>query len=269
MHYVGLSRVKIMENIHILKLNEKKISVSRDETQEMSRLRSDAVLNSCVPILKNIPENFKLVFYNSRSLHLHIKDLVLESNLLQSDIIVIGESRLKDSDRNSEYEIEGFRIYSFDSAQTNSTTCNRPFRGMVIYSKVTFSKIENMNLCDDMETVFASFSHFNLLHQVFFSLLLSPKSHKGQLCRLLLDILKVLDPSKPIIIMGDTNDDFLTQTELSKFVVKNKLKQHVTFSTTDYGTCLDHVYTNMISNEISCATLESYYSDHKPVVAYL
>lgn len=41
-------------------------------------------------------------------------------------------------------------------------------------------------------------------------------------------------------------------------------------STTDYDTCLDHVYTSCMSDsDISCATLESFYSDHKPIVVYL
>lgn len=48
------------------------------------------------------------------------------------------------------------------------------------------------------------------------------------------------------------------------------IRQLVQNATTDYDTCLDHLYTNMMSNDqISSATLESYYSDHKPIVAYL
>lgn len=70
--------------------------------------------------------------------------------------------------------------------------------------------------------------------------------------------------------MGDTNVDFNNQSTLSKFMDLKNIRQLVQNATTDYGTCLDHLYTNMMSNDqISSATLESYYSDHKPIVAYL
>lgn len=39
------------------------------------------------------------------------------------------------------------------------------------------------------------------------------------------------------------------------------LKQLIVQPTTAYGTILDHVYTNIATEK----TLESYYSDHKPV----
>lgn len=70
--------------------------------------------------------------------------------------------------------------------------------------------------------------------------------------------------------MGDTNVDILNQNSLRRFLDSNSLQQLIQTSTTDYGSCLDHLYTNMKSgDEISAATLESYYSDHKPIVAYL
>jgi hypothetical protein len=62
---------------------------------------------------------------------------------------------------------------------------------------------------------------------------------------------------------------FFNENRFGAFLVGNNLRQLVTVATTDYGSCLDHLYTNMSEEQISAAALESYYSDHKPIVAYL
>lgn len=70
--------------------------------------------------------------------------------------------------------------------------------------------------------------------------------------------------------MGDANVYFFTQTCLSEFLKDQKVSQIVHSVTSDNDSCLDHIYTNlMCPSQISSATLESYYSDHKPIVAYL
>lgn len=93
-HYVGLSRIKKLEDVYILELNEKKIAVSSVVSEQMIRLREHSLLHSCVPILSNSLEVLKIVYHNCRSLHLHIKDLITEKNMLDSDIVAVAESRL-------------------------------------------------------------------------------------------------------------------------------------------------------------------------------
>lgn len=61
----------------------------------MERLRIEIYMYLCVLILKNIISDFKIVYYNIRFFYLYIRDLVYESNMYVSDIIVIFESRLK------------------------------------------------------------------------------------------------------------------------------------------------------------------------------
>lgn len=79
MHYVGLSRVRKLEDVFLLELNENKISVSKSVGDEMDRLYSEA-LHSCLPLLPNLNEDFKILYHNCRSLHLHIYDMKLEKN---------------------------------------------------------------------------------------------------------------------------------------------------------------------------------------------
>lgn len=268
MHYGGLSRIRKLDDVHILELNEKKITVSMHVIEEMDRLRADSMLHSCVPILKDISEDIKIVYHNTRSLHLHIQELVHEKNMHASDIIAISESRLKDTDRNEDYELPGFHIHRFD--ETNATNGARSYRGIVVYSKLEFIAIKKLFLSEDVETVQCYFCHNNRLYQVVFLYCSPQNTSLSKLSNVLHHLLNILDNDKPIIIMGDTNVDFLNQNTLRRFLDNNSLQQLIQTSTTDYGSCLDHLYTNMQSGiEISAATLESYYSDHKPIVAYL
>lgn len=67
--------------------------------------------------------------------------------------------------------------------------------------------------------------------------------------------------------MGDFNFDIQDNHILNNFFSTTySLKQLIVQPTTDYGTILDHVYTNIATEKISLSgTLESYYSDHKLV----
>lgn len=87
----------------------------------------------------------------------------------------------------------------------------------------------------------------------------------------------LLNATKPFILMGDSNLDYFSHKELKSLADTTGILLHqiVHSCTTDYGSCLDHIYTNrpvMNNNDsqgISSATLESFYSDHKPIVAYI
>lgn len=70
--------------------------------------------------------------------------------------------------------------------------------------------------------------------------------------------------------MRDTNVQYHNQNTSSTFMDLKNLRQLVQNARTYYVSCLDHLYTNIMSNDhISSAKLASYYSDYKPIVAYL
>lgn len=52
-YYVGFNRVKNLSNLHILELNEKKISVSESVKQEMHRLRLHSKMQLRLPIIND------------------------------------------------------------------------------------------------------------------------------------------------------------------------------------------------------------------------
>ena len=79
-----------------------------------------------------------------------------------------------------------------------------------------------------------------------------------------------LDAGLPTMVIGDFNLDFNITPTLVQHLMLNNISYHIKSSTTDYCSCLDQVCTfNWSGLKITCNVLESYYSDHKPVVATL
>ena len=70
-HYVGLSRVKTIEGLHITNLCEKKVAVSGDVQTEMKRLRNSGFSLSVSPLYTKSPVSLKICYLNARSLHKH------------------------------------------------------------------------------------------------------------------------------------------------------------------------------------------------------
>ena len=62
MHSVALSRLRNILGLHILNLNENKISVSQKVQEEMTRLRENALLKSHIPfVYKDTSRAFKIL----------------------------------------------------------------------------------------------------------------------------------------------------------------------------------------------------------------
>ena len=266
MHYVGLSRVQKLENVHILHLNEEKIAVSHAVAQEMDRMRKYATISPCFPLLENITTDLKIVYHNSRSLHLHIEDLRADTNIQAADIIVIAETRLQEQDPSEIYSLQDFHMHRFDSSRHDN---GRPYRGIVMYTKIQIDGLVSFTL-HGIETVSCSIVHEGEDVQLVF-LYTSPKSSSiSNFLSFINELQDILDMSKPFIIMGDTNIDFFNQTLLTQYLQRREISQLMHIVTTDYQTCLDHVYVKGLSHmQTTVACLESHYSDHKPIVLYL
>ena len=102
MHYVGLSRVKTIEGLHITDLCEAKIAVSSDVQKEMERLRTEGKLTLSITSLY---ETDQLCYLNTRSLHKHIQDIRKDFNYSSTSVNVFSETRFTHSDSDSMYEI--------------------------------------------------------------------------------------------------------------------------------------------------------------------
>ena len=87
-HYVAFSRVRKLENLFILDLNEAAIGLDEQVHVEMRRLRTQVSLErSYTPLYKIDPSRIKLAFNIARSLHKHLEDEQFEPNVLSADVI--------------------------------------------------------------------------------------------------------------------------------------------------------------------------------------
>ena len=94
-HYVAFSRVKKLEDLHILIMNGPAMAIDIDVNIEMQRLCTEATLELCyVPLYKIHPHKNKIAFNNARSLHRHFQDVEFEPNVLEADAIGFAETRL-------------------------------------------------------------------------------------------------------------------------------------------------------------------------------
>jgi len=80
----------------------------------------------------------------------------------------------------------------------------------------------------------------------------------------------LIEPTIPTVLLGDFNIDLMQanteQKALTRYLVTDKgYTQLINQYTTNYHTQIDHVYTNVPQCVQSAGTLESYYSDHKPI----
>lgn len=80
------------------------------------------------------------------------------------------------------------------------------------------------------------------------------------------------DPTIPTILLGDFNVNLMEESAEQKALKKSLVTdrgytQLIEQYTTDYRTQIhvDHIYTNVPQLIQSAGTLESYYSDHKPI----
>lgn len=82
-----------------------------------------------------------------------------------------------------------------------------------------------------------------------------------------LDFLKTSDQSS--IILGDFNEDAKTDGPLQRFLREQQFRQVVSFSTTEGGTILDHVYVSSAIQIGGVHRLPTYYSYHDAVLLKL
>ena len=79
--------------------------------------------------------------------------------------------------------------------------------------------------------------------------------------------------SSNVIVFGYFNVDWFDEVSrrslYNLLINENALEQLISTSTTDNGTLIDHVYTNMIEEEVQVGTIETYFSDHKTIWASL
>ncbi|WAR17491.1 hypothetical protein MAR_032085 [Mya arenaria] len=115
-HYVALSRVTNLENLHVRNLNEPKIRVDKRVLSEMDRLKETSVLpiiDYCLSQLQSCV--FSLLYQNVWSLRKHFQDILISPVHNLSHINIFSETKLSEKDNSGDFIHPGFQFHRYDS----------------------------------------------------------------------------------------------------------------------------------------------------------
>ena len=107
--YVMASRVQELDQLYILEeLPQEKIYANQSALAEMDRLVQVSMNNNPTKWLTKDEKTVKVSFLNSRSIKNKFHNILADTSLLRSDIIVLTETWLEEDDDESMYVIPGY-----------------------------------------------------------------------------------------------------------------------------------------------------------------
>jgi hypothetical protein len=167
------------------------------------------------------------------------------------------------------YHINGYRLFRNDSSQFSGP--GRPYGGTAVYSRIPLKEgyPHAHNISGIEFTIIKTESLPNL---TIIGLYRSPSIALSRLLAALHTILDE-DSSSQNIIIGDFNVNWMVESDrqalYNLMVIENNYSQLITDFTTDNKTLIDHVYTNLVEEQVHAGILETYFSDHKAIWASL
>jgi exonuclease III len=278
-HYVGYSRFSRPEgHLFVLDSAFEEIYVDPRVHSEMARLRTFSHPERLFTGLKQtstFPQTIHCVVHNTRSLVAHIDDEGSDRNLMVADLLIFTETQIKSSKGMPNLDLQSFRhAYGETSHATESVN-------VLVYQKHHQSSF----LCET--ACFVSHSDFTVRYDIFAVPHMSDKIHIISVYRSphtlslhpvfqhLQDLLALqqrlwLTDGSPLLVCGDFNIDLLQDSiearlEVSLFQTVS-LYQAVLTHTTNFGSLLDHVWTNIPLSKLDVSLQESFWSDHVPVL---
>lgn len=257
-HYVGLSRVQNLNSAYILNLNEKKICVSSEVQEEMVRLRQKCGTKLSIPNVEQlgISRSITICFQNCRSLQKHIEDIRKDGYITKADIMGLCETRV----------LQNKHLYNLDMYNSFFVSEKCP-HGMAVYSKCNVASLSGHCIAG-VDVILMQVQHINIIFIYF-----PPKSATLKLCKELFQeiVKKKVCLKDCTVIMRDFNQKVLEGSQIAQYICESfGFIQLLNSVTTDYDSCLDHIYINFPKSDLlAYGTLESYFSDHKPVYAII
>ncbi|WAR31911.1 hypothetical protein MAR_034453 [Mya arenaria] len=243
MHYVALSRVKNLASVKILELNANKIALSTAVIKEMARMRQSAVTSLSIPLVYSFPQNsHTLIFHNCRSLHRYINDIRKDFNFLASSFIAFSETKLN-VQPSVQYELPGFNLYRNDGYVNDHN--HQIYHGTAIFTRNPVPNFKILNT-HGLELSSATISLCELELQIGI-VYCPPKNASFDSFKKVFQVFNTeFNFNKPLVIMGDFNVNLMQQDKFSAYITSShKLRQLVTTPTTDHGSLIDHIYTNL------------------------
>ncbi len=273
LHYVGLSRLTKLDDLILTDLYEHRIYTNKCVESEMIRLRQNPVKYSINFFPYQLSQNpLNLIFHNIRSLSKYRQDVLNDIHNRSCDILIFCETNLAENVNISKYKIPGYETHNKAYLRADKRTAC----GTVIYSKL---QLDDMRTTQISGVEITSFIVDKLQIGVI-SVYKSPntKLSNQDFTSLIKDHISnqhTLRPAIPIVMVGDFNDDALIDPDT---MVRNQsyrfleqqfnelnINQYIYEPTTDYNSALDHCWTNIRPDMFIVNTLESHFSDHKPI----
>ena len=261
-HYVALSRVKKLDDLYILNLNQAAYALDERVTSEMQRLRTEAALELCyAPLYKIDRCKIKTAFNNARSLHKHLKEIEAEPNVLAADVIGFAETRLCQRDKDTDFTLKGFALIRLDETGSPESV-HRPHHGLALYIKTCFEVQKLVKLCcSSFEFIAASLVSGQKGYFQVAVLYKYPKSSQSTFKRdISCHLRPLIDLKAKFVLLGDFNIS-VDSSHCIDFIERLfSCKQHIQQSTHDSGSVLDLVFSNCNG---FCDIIDAYWTDHK------
>ena len=258
-HYVALSRVKKLDDLYILNLNQAAYALDERVTSEMQRLRTEAALELCyVPLYKIDPCKIKIAFNNARSLHKHLKEIEAEPNVLAADVIGFAETRLCQRDEDTDFTLKGFALIRLD--ETDSV--HRPHHGLALYIKTCYEVQKLVKICcSSFEFIAVSLVSDQKRYFQVTVLYKYPKSSQSDFKKdISCHLRPLIDIKAKFVLLGDFNISVDSSHCIDYIERLFSCKQHIQQSTHDSGSVLDLVFSNCNG---FCDIIDTYWTDHK------
>ena len=189
-------------------------------------------------------------------------------NYSSINVNIFSETRLNCSDKDTDYAITGYTLFRNDNQPTAMNTW--PYGGTAVYSKNPF--VFGYRVCKNTNGVEITVIRLVAIpHVTIIGVYRTPKVPMSQMCLALMQILTLY--SDFCIFIGDFNVNWLIKKDKTPlhnlFVRDHNYRQLVSCYTTDNRTTIDHIYTNLPESEVNVHILETYFTDHKAICAFI
>lgn len=260
-HYTALSRVTKLEDLYIINLAPEKIHCDSQVKTEMEFLRSTARLQLCVqPLQQERGAGLFAISHNARSALAHWADIQADPDFAAADVLHFTETH----DSAGTLSLPNCSSIGLASAQHGSELYLSP-----AIQEYAVLKVVNT---PEIELVVVAFT-FRCQRLAFIGAYRAP--HPSNLTafleKLQATVAAAAAAAPTLLLMGDFNINLLIDScarqRLCNLMAAAGLRSALQQRTTDYFTCLDHVWTT--ASSVRAGTTDAYWSDHKIVWAAL
>ena len=265
--YVAFSRVKSLSGLYIINFDEGAIKTNPAINMEMLEMSNNMLPPQRKPALlgKQKPEWLTVGHLNIRYFLEKVKDLTSPAEMEiyhATDVMCFTETYLT-HDHNIQRFLDVNNFLQFRQDIPNVQD-HQDQHGVLICAsarlnpkELTRIKVDNL----ESKVVVIETSKSKL---VICAVYRKPSLNMNLFENLLDELLQLLPEHVPTIILGDFNDNLISDamSRLVRFMCGHGYKQYVSRPTTDNGSIIDHIYFNRDDDNAIIDVHDVYYSDH-------